>query len=366
MSGAPLIEERDTAPARPPVVVDVIVNNHNYEAYLGLAIRSALEQTYEHVNVIVVDDGSTDGSLAVVESFGDRIVPVLKENGGQGSAFNAGLERSRGDVVVFLDADDTLAPEAAARIADAFRRRPDLAKVHYRLAVVDADGRPTGAVDPAAHIPLPHGDLRDAMVRFPFDVARPATSGNAFSAEVLRAIAPVPSGTATAADWYVVYLAALHGPVGAIDEPLGSYRIHGANWHVRGDGVVDLGHLRRTIVKTGRARRYVEEASAALGLPVDPRDASMCEIADRAISKKLDPSRHPVEGDTLPKLVATGLRAARRRFDVRPPLRIAYGAWLVLLSVSPRPLAGRLAEAYAFSGRRSRLGRWLTRQHRRG
>src|SRR5438128_12254393 len=92
-----------------PPAVDIVVNNYNYGRFLREAIESALAQAYEHVSVIVVDDGSTDDSREVIATFGDRIVPVLKENGGQASACNAGFAHSKGDIVVFRDADDVLA-----------------------------------------------------------------------------------------------------------------------------------------------------------------------------------------------------------------------------------------------------------------
>src|SRR4029079_13012949 len=76
--------------ARDVPLVSVIVNNFNYERYVGQAIESALGQTYPHVEVIVVDDGSQDASRTVIEGFGDRVIALLKENGGQGSAFNVG------------------------------------------------------------------------------------------------------------------------------------------------------------------------------------------------------------------------------------------------------------------------------------
>ena len=84
------------------MLVSVIVNNYNYGSYLSEAIDSALNQTYPNVEVIVVDDGSTDNSREIIAGYGNRIVSILKENGGQGTCFNAGFERSSGDVVVFL------------------------------------------------------------------------------------------------------------------------------------------------------------------------------------------------------------------------------------------------------------------------
>ena len=71
--------------------VSIIINNYNYGQYLGSAISSALSQSYSSVEVIVVDDGSTDNSQEVIGNYTKSIVPVVKPNGGQGSAFNEGL-----------------------------------------------------------------------------------------------------------------------------------------------------------------------------------------------------------------------------------------------------------------------------------
>src|ERR1700719_288784 len=87
-------------------LVSIIIPNYNYARYLRIAIDSALAQTYAPVEVIVVDDGSTDNSREVIESYGDRITPIIKTNGGHGSALNAGYAASRGEIVIFLDADD--------------------------------------------------------------------------------------------------------------------------------------------------------------------------------------------------------------------------------------------------------------------
>jgi CTP:molybdopterin cytidylyltransferase MocA len=345
--------------------VDIVVNNHNYARFLRAAIESALAQTHGDVTVVVVDDGSTDDSRMVIESFGDRVVPVLKENEGQASAFNTGIAKARGDIVIFLDADDLLDPRTAERVAELFRDRPGLARAHYRLAVIDETGSPTGEIKPSPHIPLPSGDLRTAMTRFPFDLARPATSGNAFSARVLDEIAPVPTGGRTAADWYVVNVAALYGPVGALDETLGCYRVHGGNQHALEGATIDLAHVRATIERTIRAKGYLQEAATRLGLPWDPRDASMCEVADRAISRKLDPANHPVPGDTLLRLVALGVRAARRRFDIGVGMKVGFAGWLACLAVAPRPVARRLAEVFVFPERRRALNGWIAKLHRR-
>src|SRR3984957_19493050 len=82
--------------------VSIIITNYNYARYLRASIDSALAQTYPQVEVIVVDDGSTDGSREIIESYGTRIVPVIKANGGHRSAVHPRLGVKRGADRVFL------------------------------------------------------------------------------------------------------------------------------------------------------------------------------------------------------------------------------------------------------------------------
>jgi glycosyltransferase involved in cell wall biosynthesis len=140
--------------------VTIIVNNHNYARFLGAAIESALDQTYPNTEIVVVDDGSSDDSPSVIARYGPRVVPVFKANGGQESALNAGFAVSRGDVVCFLDADDTLAPGALERAISCFED-PRVVKVHWPLRAIDDHGRPLPHLVPAAE--LPAGDLRDVV-----------------------------------------------------------------------------------------------------------------------------------------------------------------------------------------------------------
>jgi glycosyltransferase involved in cell wall biosynthesis len=103
-----------------PPTVSIVIINYNYGRFLREAIDSALRQTYPHIEVVVVDDGSTDNSREIIASYGSKVVPVLKKNGGQGSAFNAGFAVSRGEMVIFLDADDYLFPRAVEQVVTAW------------------------------------------------------------------------------------------------------------------------------------------------------------------------------------------------------------------------------------------------------
>jgi hypothetical protein len=233
------------------------------------------------------------------------------------------------------------------------------------MTVVDKACRPTGETKPPPHIALPAGDLRLATAQFPFDLARPPTSGNAFAAGVLRAIAPIENCDAQiCADSYIVHLAALLGPVGAIDEPLAFYRLHGSNRHEIRGAQLNLDYVRANVRMTASAREHLEKTASRLDLGWDRSGVSMSEVADRAISRKLDPPLHPISGDTLPWLVVLGARAARHRFDVHQPMKLVYVTWLLCLAVSPRPVARRLAELFVHPELRRRGNRWLQTQHR--
>ncbi len=101
-------------------LVSVIIPAYNYEGYVGFAIKSALVQSYLNVEIIVVDDGSTDCTAEVVYSFGSRVRYIRKSNGGLSSARNLGIRRAKGEFLLFLDADDELEPEAIEHMYDAF------------------------------------------------------------------------------------------------------------------------------------------------------------------------------------------------------------------------------------------------------
>jgi glycosyltransferase involved in cell wall biosynthesis len=172
--------------------VSIVVVNHNYERFLGEAIESALAQRGAAVEVIVVDDGSTDGSRNLLAAYGARIRVVLQSNSGQKAAFNAGLAAAKGAIVLYLDADDVLDSEVAATAALAFRRNPGAARVVFRLAIVDETGGSTGELMPASDLPLPKGDVRRQVLEHGDDLAWPPTSGNAFAAWALRQVMPLP------------------------------------------------------------------------------------------------------------------------------------------------------------------------------
>jgi glycosyltransferase involved in cell wall biosynthesis len=353
-----------TDPTRLPV--DIIVNNYNYGTFVGDAVESALAQTHPRVRVIVVDDGSTDGSRDILRAYEDKVTLILKENGGQASALNAGFAQSDGDVVIFLDADDVLGPAAAALAATAFWADSRVTKVQYRMEVIDKNGRPTGVFKPARHLPLPAGDVRHAELVFPFDLAWLPTSANAFRAEVLRRIFPIPERDfVICADYYLVHLTALLGPVVSLDDVAAYYRVHGGNRYEPQKSMLDMERVRQSVVYSAATTRALERLADELGLerPYD-RILSVSDLSNRLVSLKLEPERHPIPSDRGWRLVLDGSRAAARRFDVSWPMKLLYVGWFGITAAAPRPLARQFAEYLIFPQRRERLNRVLRYFHK--
>ena len=212
----------------PAPLVSIVVNNYNYASFLKEAIGSALAQTWPHKEVIVVDDGSTDDSHRVIAGFDRRIVSIFKQNGGQASAFNAGFERCRGEIVVFLDADDALLPEAIAHAVEPLRDRR-VVKVHWPLLEIDGEGNHLGRLHKQKLI---EGDFSAELIRRgPVALTQSPTSGNAWARWFLEQVMPLPEHVDKhGADGFLKKLCPIFGELRRLDEPQGLYRVHPANY----------------------------------------------------------------------------------------------------------------------------------------
>jgi glycosyltransferase involved in cell wall biosynthesis len=109
--------------------VSILIPCHNARQWIGQCVQSAIDQTYPHKEIVIVDDGSTDGSQDVIRSFGDRLRSEFTPNRGSNFARNRLVELSRGNWLSFLDADDYLLPEKIERQIEAVARNTDLAAV---------------------------------------------------------------------------------------------------------------------------------------------------------------------------------------------------------------------------------------------
>jgi glycosyltransferase involved in cell wall biosynthesis len=203
--------------------VTVVIVNYNYERFLCEAIDSALAAARVHGRVVVIDDGSTDRSREIIEGYGERIVPVFKENQGQCSVYNLGLALADTEYVLFLDADDVLYPDALEAALGAFDSG-DFVKVQFRLDVIGVDGSPTGAQVPGS---TPPGECA-SLLRRGWLYPSPPASGNVYRVSALRLVFPIPlsKGHPKAADFFAIYGVALTGAICSLDVALGGYRIH--------------------------------------------------------------------------------------------------------------------------------------------
>jgi len=184
---------------------------------------------------------------------------------------------------------------------------------------------------------------------------------------VVRRILPIPAADypRSGADWYLVHLTALLGEAALLDEVCASYRVHGANAYELDADEIDLGHVREAILFAGATTRSLEALADELGLQRPERILSFSDLANRLVSLRLEPGRHPVAGDRRGALLGDALRALRRRFDVAAPTKALMAAWFALEAIVPRRLARPLAELFLFPARRPGANRVLGRWQRR-
>ncbi len=339
-------------------LVSIVIDNRDYARFLPRAIESALEQRGADVEVVVVDDGSTDGSRELIAGYGDAVTALLKPHGGQASALNAGFAACRGDLVLFLDSDDALLPDAAVVAAAAWR--PGVAKVQFPLLRVDAEGRPAGLRVPGGR--LPQGDVRP-LIRASGHYPSPPMSGNLFPRVVLERLLPMPEPEWRAsADAYLTLLAPFLGEVVSIHRPLGYYRIHGGNLWMA--DCVSAGRLRAFLECDERRETALRAFAPAAGpngaAPPDWLMRNPEHLQARIASLKLDPPGHPYPHDRVGVLAARGAAAALRDRSSRPLRRGLGAAWFLAVAGLPRRAAAPLiAQGYSALRRPALLQRLL-------
>jgi glycosyltransferase involved in cell wall biosynthesis len=310
----------------------IIIVNYNYGRFLETAIDSALSQTYRNYEIIVVDDGSIDNSRSVIEKYTHRLKSVYKPNGGQGSALNAGFLVSSGDLIVFLDADDVLAPFAVETIVS--RCRQGVGLIRYPFEVISATGESSGEYVGGEGSRIP-----SAMFG-PFGVDSPG-GAKAFSREILERIIPIPEKLWTmGADGFLAAMSSVLGEIVCIDEPLGGYRIHGKN-HVA-KAKLGLGGLRRRIVSDFNLYGSLHELKHGQIASFDEWLAAYPQHwLARMISLRESPLDHPW-ADHASTLVRKAISATWRQPYWNVRRKIAYSGWLLAYSAAPERMARAL------------------------
>lgn len=220
----------DPLPKTP--LVSILISNYNYAPFLPEAIESCLRQTYPHLEIVVCDDGSTDGSQRILEhyhSFDARIKPIYQANGGQSFALNAALRNSTGEIICLLDGDDIFLPEKVELVVKAFAADSCSGFAVNRMRLVDKTRKYLGPI-PLLY-DLPSG-WRGAFLSAEGPhilLGLPPTSGLSLRRLAAEAIFPLPVGLKIYSDSLIQVLAPLATSIVAIETPLSEYRVHGDN-----------------------------------------------------------------------------------------------------------------------------------------
>jgi glycosyltransferase involved in cell wall biosynthesis len=119
-------------------LISVVVPAYNYAAYIGETIDSILAQTYRNIEIIIIDDGSTDNTAQVVQAYGDQVRYVAKQNEGLSAARNTGTQHAQGEYIAYIDADDTLAPTFVEATLSALNAHPEAAFAYTQQRFFEA------------------------------------------------------------------------------------------------------------------------------------------------------------------------------------------------------------------------------------
>lgn len=216
---------------QPDLTVDVVMPVYNGERYIRQALASVAGQSRLPDRIIVVDDGSTDGTAAIVKSF-PTPVPlcyVHQPNSGVSTARNAGIARSSADYVAFLDADDEWHPEKLARQLRAFRDSDvdDLAAVYCHFSIMDDSGDPCGEDEAAAPDTGMRGSIFDRLLVA--NMIAGSGSGVMVKRDVLARVGEFDQVLRAFEDWDMWLRIARQYRFDYVAEKLVRIRRHGAN-----------------------------------------------------------------------------------------------------------------------------------------
>jgi glycosyltransferase involved in cell wall biosynthesis len=315
----------------------VVIINYNYEKFVAAAIDSALEQSYEPIEVVVVDDGSTDGSRTVIAGYKDRVRTVLQNNGGQGAAYNAAWRAAHGEFVLFLDSDDVLTKDAIAKVVQAFEGN-DAVKVQFYLSQVDRNLKPLGFL-------LPSYDFSSMTTRQQIanygNYVGPPASGNAYRKSFLDEIMPIADEELYrhAPDGYTTGLAGLDGGVLSISEILGYYRVHGDNYGGE-SGIKSLQQLHHMFMRDIKREDSQHSFGEHFNFHFSADRSRFCPGHSklRLLSRRLRPDLHPVKTDSVFSLALCGLASAFTFPHLKLIKRFSVAIGFIAMGTLPRSM----------------------------
>jgi glycosyltransferase involved in cell wall biosynthesis len=208
--------------------ISVVIPTYNHGTFVRHALASVLGQTVPASEVIVVDDGSTDDTAAVLRTYDNGRVRVIRQaNRGVAAARNAGAATATGDLVAFLDSDDVWMPAKLESQVSRFVAAPELGLVHCGLDEVDGRDRLI-----RRRLDGMEGWVAEEMLLFRRGVIFGAGSTAMVSSVAFRAVGGFDERLSTAADWDFCYRIARRYPIGFVKEALVRYRLHGLTMHM--------------------------------------------------------------------------------------------------------------------------------------
>jgi glycosyltransferase involved in cell wall biosynthesis len=317
-------------------LVSVLIDTYNQEHFLEQAIESVLAQglSPSELEILVVDDGSTDNTAALAAKFAPRVRYMCKKNGGQASAFNAGIPELHGEFIAFLDADDWWAKNKLSAVLGVFKNDPSIGTVGHAYYRCYDESKPgddlTEIVAPAKSTRVTLSSSEGARHADPLRVFF-ATSRLAVRKTILDRVPPIPDELIFSADAFILTLMLALADAHVLAEPLCFYRQHAENLYSFRSA--DLAKERRRYVIIKKLVEVLPVALAAAG--VSPEAARALLGNDILEAKQLQLRR---EGGWPWETFRTEFLLFRRGYR---KYSLGYGAykWLVLastLAVPPR------------------------------
>jgi glycosyltransferase involved in cell wall biosynthesis len=199
-------------------LVSVIIPSYNMAAYTPLTVESVLAQDYPNVEIIVVDDGSTDASVEALRRFGSRIRLIEQKNAGACAARNRALAECRGEYVAFLDCDDLWEKNKLTRCVEVLQARPAAVMVHSFAYWIDVKEKIFG---PPRFDPRPEGRVFETLAR----VNNVANSTPLSRTEAVRAVGGFDTAIFTTGDWDMWLMLSKRGEIAFIPEVLARTRV---------------------------------------------------------------------------------------------------------------------------------------------
>jgi len=205
-----------SSPAAARPLVSIVIPSYDHERYLAAAIDSVLAQDYPAIELIVIDDGSTDGSPGILKGYGSRFHWELQSNQGQVATLNRGWRMSRGDILAYLSADDLLLPGAVSAAVRCLEQNPDAALSYCDFNLID----PSSAV--VRRVRAPDFDYRRMLAQ----MICPPGPGAFFRRWAFEKAGSWHTGFRQMLDYEYWLRLGLHGRFVRIPEVLAAYRVH--------------------------------------------------------------------------------------------------------------------------------------------